>query len=156
MGSANRSGAGSPLILVVDDDEDSREICALTLQCAGFRTEEAENGSVAVDLALALAPDAILMDQIMPVMDGPEAARRLRTDARTQDTPIVMLTGFGADSTRGRAVRADGHCDAYLDKPCAAEQIIASLRAVLLVSSAARLPLGDGEAGRRPRRLGSG
>lgn len=121
----------APLILVVDDDEDARAIFGLTLRLAGFRTEEAENGAVALERAFALAPDAILLDQTMPVMDGCETARRLRADARTRDTPLVMLTGFGPRTTRGRDLRAEGQCDAYLLKPCDADEMVASLRDAL-------------------------
>jgi len=131
----NLGAFASPLILVVDDDADAREIYALTLGLSGFRTEEAENGSVAFEKALALAPDAILLDHAMPVVYGREAARRFRGDVRTHDTPLVMLTGFDRASARGREVRADGHCDAYLAKPCEADQLVAALRAAILLGA---------------------
>jgi CheY-like chemotaxis protein len=135
MSSGNRGDTQSPLVLVVDDDEDTRQICAMILRIAGFRIVEAENGSVAFDKALALAPDVILLDHLMPVMDGPEAARRLRAEARTQQTPIVMLTGFGSGRAHAGGGRASGDCDVYLDKPCNPEQIILALRAALLASA---------------------
>jgi two-component system, cell cycle response regulator DivK len=135
MSSGNCGDTHSPLILVVDDNQDSREICAMTLHRAGFRTVEAENGAMAVDRALALAPDVILLDHVMPVMDGPEAARRLRAEARTHQTPIVMLTGFDGASGGGEGGRASGDCDAYLAKPCDPERIIGALRAALLLSA---------------------
>lgn len=132
-----------PLILVVDDDGDAREIYAMTLREAGFRTEEAENGAVACEKALALEPDGILLDHVMPVMDGREAARRFRAHPRTLDTSLVMITGFGSSTTLGRAVRADGTCDCYLAKPCKTDEIVAALRAALLSR-------GDRRAAARP------
>jgi two-component system cell cycle response regulator DivK len=126
----------SPLILVVDDNADLREMCALTLRLVGFRTEEAENGAIAFEKAITLTPDAILLDDAMPVMDGRETARRLRADARTQETPLVLLTGFATTSTRGRELRAEADCDAYVQKPCGPDELVASLRAALLLRAA--------------------
>jgi CheY-like chemotaxis protein len=72
----------SPLILVVDDHADHRDVYSTMLRFSGFRTEEAENGAVASESekAITFAPDAILLDHAMPFMDGREAARRLRGD----------------------------------------------------------------------------
>ena len=139
MPPGNLGDASSPLILVVDDNADSREMYALALLSFGFRTEEAENGSVAFEKAMACAPDAILLDDSMPVVDGREAAQRLRADKRTRGIPLVMLTGFHHASARGREVRADGHCDAYLEKPCPDDQLVAAVRAALR-SNAGRSP----------------
>jgi two-component system cell cycle response regulator DivK len=132
-----------PLILVVDDDADAREVYGMTLRHAGFRTEEVENGAFACEMARLLEPDAVLLDHAMPVMDGQEAARRLRADPRTRDTPLVMMTGYGSATALGRAVRADAACDAYLAKPCKADEIVAALRGVLLSR-------GDRRIGARP------
>ena len=118
------------LILLVDDDEDQRELCGMTLRRFDFRTEQAGNGEIALERAFALRPDAILLDHSMPVMDGPETARRLRADERTREIPIVMMTGFGASTSAGRAARA-GDCDAYLTKPCTTDEVVAALRAAL-------------------------
>jgi CheY-like chemotaxis protein len=120
-----------PLVLVVEDDPDAREIYAMTLRSDGFRVAEAENGAMALEKALVLRPDAILLDHAMPVMDGRETARRLRANARTHDTPLVMLTGFGEGSAQDKALRADGNCDAYLVKPCGADEVFAALRAAM-------------------------
>src|ERR1019366_104747 len=109
MSLGNNGEVSAPLILVVDDDEDTREVCAMTLRLAGFRTEEAGNGAVACERAFVLEPDAILLDHSMPVMDGREAARRLRADTRTHNAALVMMTGFNAATVKGREVRADGH-----------------------------------------------
>ena len=70
----------APLILVVDDYQDAREMYAEYLQFSGFRVAEARNGNEAVDQAFALKPDLILMDLSLPGMDGWEATRRLKAD----------------------------------------------------------------------------
>src|SRR5262249_15295979 len=82
-----------PLILVVDDYQDAREMYAEYLQFSGFRVAEARNGNEAVDQAFALKPDLILMDLSLPGMDGWEATRQLKADERTRNIPVVALTG---------------------------------------------------------------
>jgi CheY-like chemotaxis protein len=135
MHNENGSDTSSPLVLVVDDDPDVREMCMITLRIAGLRAEQAADGAIALDMALAVAPDVILLDDSMPVMSGPEVAQRLRGDARTRETPIVMLTGFSDGTERGRKVRASGGCDMYLEKPCDAELLVSALRAVMRTSA---------------------
>jgi two-component system, OmpR family, response regulator len=150
MPSGNSGDTYCPLVLVADDDEDTREICVMILQQAGFRTVEAENGAIALDRALALAPDVVLLDHWMPVMDGPETARRLRAEVRTRDTPIVMLTGLRGATAWGGGGSGSSDCDAYLDKPCESEQIIAALRAALLSSAVRFAQAGPAAEGLSP------
>ncbi|HLM46046.1 MAG TPA: response regulator, partial [Myxococcaceae bacterium] len=73
----------APLVLIVDDYQDAREMYAEYLEFSGFRVAEARNGAEAVEKAFALRPSVILMDLSLPVMDGWEATRRLKADART-------------------------------------------------------------------------
>ena len=82
-----------PLILVVDDYQDAREMYAEYLQYSGFRVAEAKNGNEAVAQARSLRPDLILMDLSLPGMDGWEATRVLKADDATKHIPIVALTG---------------------------------------------------------------
>ena len=84
----------SPLILVVDDYQDAREMYAEYLQFSGFRVAEARNGNEAVEQALALKPDLILMDLSLPGMDGWEATRRLKADETTGSSGIKDLEGL--------------------------------------------------------------
>ena len=84
----------APLILVVDDYQDAREMYAEYLQFSGFRVAEARNGNEAVEQAFALLPDLILMDLSLPGMDGWEATRVLKADQRTKQIPVVALTGL--------------------------------------------------------------
>ncbi len=84
-----------PLILVVDDEAAFREIFSMKLAADGFRVETAENGAIGVAKAKQLKPDLILMDVRMPVMDGPTAVLKLRTDPETKDVRIAFLTSLG-------------------------------------------------------------
>ena len=93
----------TPLILVVDDYPDTRDMYAEYLDFAGMRAETAENGRQAVRRALRAHPDAIVMDLAMPVLDGWEATRILHADPRTKDIPIVVLTGTSQPDQKKRA-----------------------------------------------------
>lgn len=123
-----------PLVLVVDDYQDAREMYAEYLEFSGFRTAEARNGQEALDKAFALTPDVILMDLSLPVMDGWEATRRLRADARTRDIPIVALTGHAltGQSTETKEVC----CDAYVTKPCLPDALVEEVKRILVARDA--------------------
>src|ERR1700752_4662904 len=82
-----------PCVLLVDDYPDAREMYSEYLAFSGFEVVEAANGVEALERAVAEKPDIILMDLSLPVMDGWEATRRLKADARTAHIPIVALTG---------------------------------------------------------------
>ena len=131
----NAPQGDKPLVLVVDDYQDAREMYAEYLEFSGFRTAEARNGAEALEQAFALTPDVILMDLSLPVMDGWEATRRLRADARTQNIPIVALTGHAlsghADGAR------DAGCDAYVTKPCLPDALVQEVKRILGTRAAA-------------------
>ena len=91
-----------PLILIVDDQAEFREIFSVKLKAVGFRIETAENGSEAVTKAKELNPDLILMDVKMPVMDGAVALLKLRDDPVTKNTKVVFLTSLGDPRTEMR------------------------------------------------------
>lgn len=87
--------AEQPLILVVDDEPDFREIFSAKLSAEGFKVETAENGQVGVEKAKALKPALILMDVKMPVMDGAAAVLKLKGDPATKDIKVAFLTSLG-------------------------------------------------------------
>jgi CheY-like chemotaxis protein len=118
-----------PLVLVVDDYDDAREMYAESLLVSGFRVAEAANGAEAVELALSLTPDVILMDLSLPGVDGWEATRRLKADPRTQHIPVVALTGHALSSALD-AARAAG-CDRFVVKPALPDVVIAEVRLAL-------------------------
>ena len=119
----------SPLILVVDDYQDAREMYAEYLQFSGFRVAEARNGNEAVDQAFALRPDLILMDLSLPGKDGWEATRELKADERTRHIPIVALTGHALAGASDGAKKAG--CDSFVTKPCLPDDLVAKVRATL-------------------------
>ena len=100
-------------ILIAEDHEDSREALRMLLDAFGYRVETATNGREAVETALAQQPDLILMDVMMPELDGFEATRRLREHAGFRQVPIVALTAM--EGARERVMAAG--CDDYVAKP---------------------------------------
>ena len=119
----------APLILVVDDYQDAREMYAEYLQFSGFRVAEAKNGNEAVEQAFALKPDLILMDLSLPGMDGWEATRRLKADESTQRIPIVALTGHALAGASEGARKAG--CDSFVTKPCLPDDLVVEVRRML-------------------------
>lgn len=105
----------SATILVVEDVEDNRELVRLLLESAGYAVIEAHTGQEALDTLATGLPDLVLMDLSLPVLDGWEATRRLRDDARTATLPIVALTAHAMAGDRER-VMASGF-DGYIAKP---------------------------------------
>jgi two-component system, cell cycle response regulator DivK len=119
----------APLILVVDDYQDAREMYAEYLQFSGFRVAEARNGNEAVEQAFALKPALILMDLSLPGMDGWEATRRLKADEATRHIPIVALTGHALAGASEGARRAG--CDSFVTKPCLPDDLVVEVRRML-------------------------
>jgi CheY-like chemotaxis protein len=119
----------APLILVVDDYQDAREMYAEYLQFSGFRVAEARNGNEAVAQAMSLKPDLILMDLSLPGMDGWEATRLLKADETTRHIPIVALTGHALAGASEGARRAG--CDSFVTKPCLPDDLVVEVRRML-------------------------
>jgi two-component system cell cycle response regulator DivK len=120
---------GEPLVLVVDDFQDNREMYAEYLAFSGFRVIQAANGKEALDQAFANRPDIIIMDLSLPVMDGWEATRRLKADQRTNAIPVVALTGHAMQGHSKGAIEAG--CDSFVAKPCLPDQLVAEIRKML-------------------------
>lgn len=118
-----------PLVLVVDDYQDAREMYAEYLTFSGFRVAEATSGLEAVQKAFALEPDVVLMDLSLPGLDGWAATRRLKTDRRTRHIPVVALTGHALAGASDGAREAG--CDAFVTKPCLPDELVAEIRRVL-------------------------
>jgi two-component system, cell cycle response regulator DivK len=115
-----------PLVLVVDDYKDARELYSETLLVLGFRVATASNGVEAVEKARALGPDVILMDLSLPGIDGWEATRLLKSDDLTRHIPVVALTGHALEHAAERAKLAG--CDRLLIKPALPDQVVAEVR----------------------------
>ncbi|MEZ5141568.1 MAG: response regulator transcription factor [Acidimicrobiales bacterium] len=126
----NGGGAiGEPAarILLAEDDRAVRESLDRALRLAGYTVEQAADGLEALDLAAAEPADAILLDVMMPRLDGLSVCRRLRE--RGDRTPILVLTA--RDAVSDRVAGLDAGADDYLPKPFALEELLARLRALL-------------------------
>jgi CheY-like chemotaxis protein len=107
------AGPGKSTILIVEDNPDSRDAIRSLLEAYGFDVIEAENGEDGVRKALLHAPDLIVMDIMMPTMDGLSATRTLRGSTEFQQVPIIALTAMAG----ARSLAIEAGCDAYLPKP---------------------------------------
>lgn len=116
-------------IIIADDYEDNRELLRLMLEMSGHRVREARDGRECVGLAQLEPPDLFLIDLSMPVLDGWDTLRALRSDERTRDIPCVAVTAF-AEADRERAL-ASGF-DGYLTKPFRRKELIATVERLLL------------------------
>ena len=102
-------------ILLVEDFDDTRLMMKLWLAKNGYRVIEAESGPQAIALAESERPDLIIMDLMMPGMDGLDATRRIRERAALRETPIVVVSAYGADEYRAKALAAG--CTEYVPTP---------------------------------------
>jgi DNA-binding response OmpR family regulator len=118
-----------PLILIVEDDAETRLFYIATFASHGFRTEQAHNGFQAFEKALDECPDLILTDIAVPGMDGIELCRRLRADERTHAIPILAITGYGDRQYPDRVIGAGA--DDVLTKPCAADVLVETARRLI-------------------------
>jgi CheY-like chemotaxis protein len=129
VGRAALAGAHH-LVLVADDDEDTRSLLVVGLQELGFRVEQASDGAAAIAMARSLLPQAIVMDYTMPTTNGGEAARQLAADERTRRIPILLLSGY--PEAIPREVRLG--CAAFLAKPCEPHELGALLHLMIAAS----------------------
>lgn len=118
-----------PLVLVVEDYQDAREMYIEYLKFSGFRVAEARNGVEALEKASELLPDIILMDLALPQIDGWEATRRLKQDPKTRRIPVVALTGHALEG-HAEGARSAG-CDSFVAKPCLPDALVAEIRRML-------------------------
>jgi CheY-like chemotaxis protein len=118
-----------PLVLVVDDLADNREIYAAYLEFEGYRVAHAVDGHEALAKATALRPDAVVMDLSLPGIDGWEVTRRLRQEEATREVPIIALSGHTRPEYLQNAT--DAGCDAFLAKPCLPETVADEIRRAL-------------------------
>jgi two-component system cell cycle response regulator DivK len=114
-----------PLVLIVDDHAEGREGCALLLARAGFRVITAINGLDGLVKALSLRPDVIVMDLVMPDLDGFDCTRQLALSSTTRDIPVIALTAHATPEARARALAAG--CRALLVKPFQPSSLIAEV-----------------------------
>jgi len=128
--------SASPLVLVVDDYEDTRELLAFALRRKGLRVVCAVDGFSALDLAERCAPQAIVMDIAMPGLDGIETTRRMRQQPALERVPIVALSGHALPQYIEGAKQAG--CNSFLAKPCPIEEVARELARLLAIESTSR------------------
>jgi CheY-like chemotaxis protein len=109
------SSSGSPLVLIVEDHEDTRFMLRTLLEMRGLRVVEAEDGEAGVRAAAEIRPDLILMDGSLPRLDGLAAMRLIRERELLRSVPVVMLSGHAAPQSQAAAFAAG--CSDYLVKP---------------------------------------
>jgi two-component system cell cycle response regulator DivK len=119
----------SKRILVVEDQEDNRQILRDLLTSAGFELLEGITGEEGVRLAESHRPDLILMDIQMPVVDGYEATRRIKGNAALSGIPIIVVTSYALSGDEAKAHAAGA--DDYVTKPFSPRQLLAKIRQYL-------------------------
>ena len=118
-----------PKILLVEDNEMNRDMLSRRLQRRGYEVLLAVDGASGVEMAQSQSPDLVLMDMSLPVLDGWEATRRLKTDAVTQHIPVIALTAHAMSSDRDKAIEAG--CDDYDTKPVELSRLLGKIEALL-------------------------
>lgn len=118
-----------PRILIIDDDPAISDLVSINLEMAGYDVQQAVDGIKGQALAVQLQPDLIMLDLMLPKVDGFTVCQRLRRDERTADIPVLMLTALGQiqDKIQG----FDSGADDYLTKPFDVEEMLARVRALL-------------------------
>ena len=116
-------------ILLVEDNEDNRDMLARRLQRKGFNVLVAIDGRQGVDLAASERPDLILMDMSLPVLDGWEATRLLKSTPETGSIPVIALTAHAMSGDREKAIAAG--CDDYDIKPVEMPRLLDKIEALL-------------------------
>ncbi len=116
-------------ILLVEDNEMNRDMLSRRLQRKGYEVVLAIDGEKGVAAALAEAPDLILMDMSLPILDGWEATRRLRAEPRTRDLPVIALTAHAMAGDEQKALAAG--CDDYDTKPVELPRLLGKIEALL-------------------------
>lgn len=134
--------ADRPRVLLVDDDRTIREHLAGVLKRSGLDVHAAADGDKAVRSIEASTPDLVILDVMMPVMDGREALRRIREGHDW--LPVILLTQVGESFERAAAL--DEGADDYLNKPFDPQELLARVRAVLRRSSRGSVPLSAAQA----------
>jgi CheY-like chemotaxis protein len=132
-----------PKILLVEDFDDTRLMMKMWLEKRGYRVIEAETGERAITLAQREAPDLIIMDVMMPGMNGLDATQRIREYQALRRTPIVAVSAYGADEYRRLAIQAG--CNEYVSTPFEPSALAELIKTLLAAGQSADLnaPVSD-------------
>jgi two-component system cell cycle response regulator DivK len=118
-----------PKILLIEDNPQNRDALSRRLERRGYQVVLANDGEQGVAMARSESPDVILMDMNLPVLDGWEATRMIRTTAETQSLPIIALTAHAMSGDRQKTIEAG--CDDYHTKPVELPRLLAQIEAIL-------------------------
>ena len=118
-----------PKLLLVEDNEVNRDMLSRRLIRHGFEIEIAIDGAQGLAMAQSIAPDLVLMDMSLPIIDGWEATRRLKASANTRQIPVIALTAHAMSGDRERCLAAG--CDEYDTKPIEFSRLLAKIQALL-------------------------
>lgn len=132
------TGAREPFVLVADDDRDTRELYRAYFDTSGYHTAEAGTGSQAIVTALAIVPDVLLTDYVLPDVDGITLSRRLKSDGRTAGIRILMVTAYASLEVERRAAAAG--IERVMLKPCLPQAVMREVSRVIARPGTARLP----------------
>ena len=116
-------------VLIVDDEQAIREMIAGALELAHFSTIEAEDGLIAYQMVIDERPDIILLDWMLPSLNGIALAKRLKKESATQDIPIILLTAKSEEENK--VMGFDAGADDYITKPFSTRELISRIQAVL-------------------------
>ena len=116
-------------ILMVEDDEMNRDMLSRRLERRGYEISMARDGDAGVRMAAEQQPDIILMDMSLPVVDGWEATRRLKADARTRDIPVIALTAHAMADDERKAL--DAGCDDFDTKPVDLNRLVEKIETLV-------------------------
>ncbi len=119
----------SKTVLLVEDDRDIRDMLVFSLQRAGYAVIETEDAEQALDKLGGVLPDIMLVDWMLPGMNGPDLVRRIRRDQLVQNVPVIMLTARGEEADKLQGF--DTGIDDYLTKPFSPRELLARMKALL-------------------------
>jgi|SRR6516225_3546148 len=129
MAPARRQAPAEPIVLIVDDDHDARQIYGMFFRSKGWTAFTAVDGRSGIDKAIELKPDAIVLDLAMARVDGWTVLKELRDSSWTADIPVVVVSAL--QEARDEALRTGA--DAYLTKPCAPDVVWTQIAALLRI-----------------------
>ena len=122
-------------VLVVEDEPDNRDImCSVVQDVAGYRACAVADGEQALAAVASGPPDLILLDLVLPGLDGFEVARRLKGNAATRGIPILAISALARTGDRDQALEVG--CDDYIDKPFSLDDLVAKIHRLLQPSAA--------------------
>ena len=125
-------------ILLVEDNEMNRDMLSRRLERKGYQVVLAVDGEGGVEMATSEAPDLVLMDMSLPVLDGWEATRRLKAAPATRHIPVIALTAHAMSSDRDKALQAG--CDEYDTKPIELPRLLEKIEALLAAAGGPAAP----------------